>query len=161
LGSVYEPGCLPPDQVCPSPLTVHRVPRRRETRHEALGRVAGAPEGGRDEAPGIDPEVRRYLRGVEDRVLKVTEQIKGFRELLSNIFGVNLTMVSIQQNNQVQKVSAWAAILVVPTIITGIYGMNFRHMPETHWMLGYPLTLVVMVLVSGLIYLGFRRSSWL
>ena len=101
------------------------------------------------------------MRGMEDRVLKVTEQIEGFRELLSNILEVNLTMVSIQQNNQVQKVSAWAAILVVPTIITGIYGMNFRHMPETHWMLGYPLTLVVMVLVSGLIYLGFRRSGWL
>jgi len=105
--------------------------------------------------------LRRYLKGVGDRVLRVTEQVEGFRELLSNILGVNLTMVSVQQNNQVQKVSAWAAILVVPTIITGIYGMNFRHMPELHWLLGYPLTLVLMVVVSALIYLAFRRSGWL
>ena len=121
----------------------------------ALGRLTD------EDTPGIDPEVRRYLRGEEDRVLKVTEQVEGFRELLSNILGVNLTMVSVQQNNQVQKVSAWAAILVVPTIITGIYGMNFKHMPEIHWFLGYPLTLLLMVVVSALIYLGFRRSGWI
>ena len=121
----------------------------------ALGHLTG------ENTPGIDPEVRRYLRGEEDRVLKVTEQVEGFRDLLSNILGVNLTMVSVQQNNQVQKVSAWAAILVVPTIITGIYGMNFKHMPMIHWFLGYPLTLLLMVVVSALIYLGFRRSGWI
>lgn len=130
--------------------------------HHATRPLAGALERlTGDEAPGIDPEARRYLRGVEEKVLKVTERIEGLRELLSNILGVNLTMVGIRQNEQVQKVSAWAAILVVPTIITGIYGMNFRHMPELHWLLGYPLTLVLMVVVSALIYLGFRRSGWL
>jgi magnesium transporter len=130
--------------------------------HRATRPLAGALERLRgDEASGVDPEVRRYLKGIEDRVLRVTEQVEGFRELLSNILGVNLTMVSVQQNNQVQKVSAWAAILVVPTIITGIYGMNFEHMPEIHWFFGYPLTLVSMVVVSALIYLGFRRSGWL
>ncbi len=70
-------------------------------------------------------------------------------------------MVGVQQNNQVQKVSAWAAILVVPTIVTGIYGMNFEYMPELFWIFGYPFTLVLMVVVSGLLYLGFRRSGWL
>jgi magnesium transporter len=130
--------------------------------HRATKPVAGALGRLTDEdTPGLDPEVRRYLRGEADRVLKVTEQVEGFRELLSNILGVNLTMVSVQQNNQVQKVSAWAAILVVPTIITGIYGMNFKHMPEIHWFLGYPLTLLLMVVVSGLLYLGFRRSGWI
>jgi magnesium transporter len=130
--------------------------------HRATKPLTGALGSLADEdAPDIDPEVRRYLRGEADRVLKVTEQVEGFRELLSNILGVNLTMVSVQQNNQVQKVSAWAAILVVPTIITGIYGMNFKHMPEIHWFLGYPLTLLLMVVVSALIYLGFRRSGWI
>ncbi len=130
--------------------------------HRATKPLAGAMERlTGDEAPGIDPEVRRYLRGVEDRVLRVTEQVEGFRELLSNILNVNLTMVGVQQNNQVQKVSAWAAILVVPTIVTGIYGMNFEYMPELFWIFGYPLTLVLMVVVSGLVYLGFRRSGWL
>ena len=130
--------------------------------HRATRPLAGALERlAEDEASGMDPELRHSLKGVGDRVLRVTEQVEGFRELLSNILGVNLTMVSVQQNTQVQKVSAWAAILVVPTIITGIYGMNFRHMPELHWLLGYPLTLVLMVVVSALIYLGFRRSGWL
>ncbi len=130
--------------------------------HRATRPLAGALErlvG--EEAPGVDPELRLHLKGVGERVLRVTEQVEGFRELLSNVLSVNLTMVSVQQNNQVQKVSAWAAILVVPTIISGIYGMNFRHMPELHWFLGYPLTLVLMVVISGLIYLGFRRSGWL
>ena len=130
--------------------------------HRATRPLAGALQRlAEDDEPSMDPELRRSLKGVGDRVLRVTEQVEGFRELLSNILGVNLTMVSVQQNNQVQKVSAWAAILVVPTIITGIYGMNFRHMPELHWLLGYPLTLVLMVVVSALIYLGFRRSGWL
>ncbi|MDQ4127188.1 MAG: magnesium and cobalt transport protein CorA [Actinomycetota bacterium] len=130
--------------------------------HRATRPLAGALErlvG--EEAPGVDSELRLYLKGVGERVMRVTEQVEGFRELLSNVLSVNLTMVSVQQNNQVQKVSAWAAILVVPTIISGIYGMNFRHMPELHWFLGYPLTLVLMVVISGLIYLGFRRSGWL
>ncbi len=130
--------------------------------HRATRPLAGALERlTGDEAPGIDPEARRYLRGVEERVLKVTEQVEGFRELLSNILGVNLTMVSVKQNDQVQKISAWAAILIVPTIITGIYGMNFEYMPELFWTFGYPFTLVLMVVVSGLLYLGFRRSGWL
>jgi magnesium transporter len=121
----------------------------------ALERLTGGAGG------GMDPEVRRYLRNVQDRVLRVTEQIEGFRELLSNILNVNLTMVSVQQNEQVQKISAWAAILVVPTIITGIYGMNFRYMPELSWVLGYPFALMLMVVVSVLLYLGFKRSGWL
>ncbi len=130
--------------------------------HRATGPLAGALERltGED-APNIDPEARRYLRGIEGRVLKVTEGVEGYRELLSNILGVNLTMVSVRQNEQVQKISAWAAILVVPTVITGIYGMNFRNMPEIHWSLGYPVTLVMMLVISGLVYLGFRRSGWL
>lgn len=108
-----------------------------------------------------DPEARRYLRNLQERVLRVTEQAEGFRELLSNILSVNLTMVSVRQNTQVQKISAWAAILVVPTIITGIYGMNFHYMPELHWTFGYPYALILMVVLCVLLYLGFKRSGWL
>jgi magnesium transporter len=141
---------------------IYELSREVISFHRATKPLAGAFERlTGDEAPGIDPEARRYLRGVEERVLKVTEQIEGFRELLSNILSVNLTMVSVRQNDQVQKISAWAAILIVPTIITGIYGMNFEHMPELFWVFGYPFTLVLMVVVSGLLYLSFRRSGWL
>lgn len=116
----------------------------------------------------IDPEVGRRMRNVHDHVLRVAEQIEGLRELLSNILNVNLTLVSVEQNarmqrqnEQVQKISAWAAILIVPTIITGVYGMNFSYMPELPWAWGYPFALVLMVAISGLLYLGFRRSGWL
>ena len=86
--------------------------------------------------------------------------------MLSNILSVNLTLVSVQQNEQVQKISAWAAILVVPTIvvptiITGVYGMNFRYMPGLNWPLEYPFALALMPGVSALLYLRFRRPGWL
>jgi len=110
---------------------------------------------------GIDPGVRRHLRDVQDRVLRVTERVEGFRELLANILSVNLTQISIDQNNQVKKISAWAAILVVPTLITGIYGMNFDYMPELHWLFGYPLSLLLMLTISLVLYRAFRRSGWL
>jgi magnesium transporter len=120
------------------------------------------------ESNGLDHDVVRRLRSAHDHVLRISEQIDGFRELLSNILNVNLTLVSVQQNAamqrqnvQVQKISAWAAIVAVPTLITGIYGMNFRYMPETHWLLGYPLALALMLVISGLLYLGFRRAGWL
>ncbi len=109
----------------------------------------------------LDPEVRRYLRDVRDHVLRVTEQIDGFRELLSNVLSVNLTLVGIDQNDQVKKLSAWAAILVVPTLITGIYGMNFQYMPELRWLLGYPLALLLMLVISFFLYRAFKRSGWL
>ena len=115
-----------------------------------------------------DPEVLRRMRGVHDRTLRITERLDGFRELLQNILSVNLTIVSVQQNAamqrqnvQVQKISAWAAIVAVPTLITGVYGMNFRYMPELHSIFGYPYALAIMLSISGLLYLGFKRAGWL
>jgi magnesium transporter len=117
---------------------------------------------------GADREVLRRMRGVHDRALHITERLDGFRELLSNILSVNLTIVSVQQNAamqrqnvQVQKISAWAAILAVPTLISGVYGMNFRYMPELNSILGYPYALALMISISGLLYLGFKRAGWL
>ena len=113
------------------------------------------------EGYGLDGELRKYLRDVRDHTLRVTQQVEGFRELLSNILSVNLTLVSVSQNDELKKISAWAAILVVPTIITGIYGMNFERMPELAWRSGYPLALALMVALSVLLYFGFKRSGWL
>jgi len=114
-----------------------------------------------DEASGSDLEVRRYLRDVQDRLMRVTEQAQGFRELLQNILSVNLTLASVTQNDQVKKISAWAAILIVPTLITGIYGMNFDHMPELHWTVGYPLALLLMLTISLILYRSFKLRGWL
>jgi magnesium transporter len=113
------------------------------------------------EAHGIDPEVRRYLRDVQDRVLRVTERAQGFRELLTNILSVNLTLVSVNQNDQMKKISAWAAVVLVPTLIAGIYGMNFDYMPELHWRYGYLLALSLMALIAFVLYRNFKRTGWL
>jgi magnesium transporter len=114
-----------------------------------------------EETIDVDPEVRRHLRDVRDHVLQVTERLAGFRELLQSILSVNLTLVGLSQNDEVKKISAWAAILFAPTLIGTIYGMNFRYMPELSWLLGYPFALVLMALTSLTLYLVFKRRGWL
>ncbi|HLL98400.1 MAG TPA: magnesium/cobalt transporter CorA [Rubrobacteraceae bacterium] len=130
--------------------------------HQATQPLAGALERLTEvEAHEIDPEVRRYLRDVQDRVLRVTERAQGFRELLTNILSVNLTLVSVNQNDQTKKISAWAAIVVVPTLIASIYGMNFDYMPELHWRYGYLFALSLMALLAFALYRNFKRAGWL
>jgi magnesium transporter len=109
----------------------------------------------------IDPELRSYLRELHDRVLRVVEPTEGFRDMLSDILVVNLTLISVRQNDQTKKISAWAAILISPTLIAGIYGMNFEYMPELHWIFGYPLALALMVSTSVGLYAVFRHVRWL
>jgi magnesium transporter len=118
--------------------------------------------------PGVGEEERRYLRDVKDHALHTEEVAAAYTALLQNILSVNLTLetkalneVSLSQNEQVKKISAWAAILFAPTLIGTIYGMNFDHMPELHWTLGYPFALSLMVLVSVALYLTFKRSRWI
>jgi magnesium transporter len=118
--------------------------------------------------PGVEDEERRYLRDVQDHAVQIEERVDGFRALLQNILSVHLTLetkalteVSISQNEQVQKISAWAAILFAPTLIGTIYGMNFRHMPELKWRLGYPMALVLMVAVGVALYAIFKRRRWI
>jgi magnesium transporter len=130
--------------------------------------LAGVLERLSTEAHSSDRELLRRMRGVHDRALRITERLDGFRELLQNILSVNLTIVSVQQNAamqhqnvQVQKISAWAAIIAAPTLISGIYGMNFRYMPELDSVLGYPYALAIMLSISGLLYIGFNRAGWL
>jgi magnesium transporter len=109
----------------------------------------------------VDAELQKYLHIVQDRALRITERIDGFRQLLQNILSVNLTGASIAQNDQVKKISAWAAILFAPTLIGTVYGMNFDYMPELHWTFGYPFAMVLMVMVSVTLYLVFKRRGWL
>jgi magnesium transporter len=117
---------------------------------------------------GVDDEERRYLRDVQDHAVRVQEQGDNFRELLQNILNVNLTLetktlneVSNAQNEEVKKISAWAAILFAPTLVGTIYGMNFDHMPELHWYLGYPFALSLMAAVCVGLYVLFKRRDWI
>jgi magnesium transporter len=114
-----------------------------------------------DELPQVSPEIRDYFRDVADHLTRVTEQLDAFRELLSGVLQANLTQVSVRQNEDMRRISAWVAIVAVPTAIAGIYGMNFEHMPELEWRFGYPLILAVIAITCGYLYRRFRRSGWL
>ncbi|MGW7099532.1 magnesium/cobalt transporter CorA [Streptomyces sp. NPDC054838] len=111
--------------------------------------------------PVIPPEVRAYFRDVADHLSRATEQIGSYDSLLDSILQAHLAQVTVAQNEDMRKITAWAAIVAVPTMVCGVYGMNFDHMPETHWMYGYPIVLVVMALACYVIYRGFRRNGWL
>jgi magnesium transporter len=109
----------------------------------------------------VSPELRDYFRDVHDHLLRVAGRIEGFRDLLSSALQANLTQVTVRQNADMRRISAWVAILAVPTMIAGIYGMNFRHMPELSWRFGYPAVLVVILVACGVLYRAFRRAGWL
>ncbi len=113
------------------------------------------------EHPLIDKDMHPYFRDIHDHLLRASGRVEGFRELLTSILAANLTQASVRQNEDVRKISAWAAIIAVPTLITGIYGMNFEHMPELTWRIGYPLALFIMALACFLLYRQFRRTGWL
>lgn len=124
---------------------------------------------------GVDEELQRNLRDVQDHAIRVVERVDGFRALLENILTVNGTLVaqrqneetrrltetSVQQNEEVKKISSWAAILFAPTLVGTVYGMNFTHMPELAWRMGYPMALVLMLLMGLVLYLVFKRRGWL
>jgi magnesium transporter len=105
--------------------------------------------------------MRSYFRDVQDHALRTRDQVAGLDELLSNILQASLARTSVAQNEDMRKISAWAGIIALPTLIAGIYGMNFEHMPETRWEFGYPLCLLLMVLACSTLYRGFKRSGWI
>jgi magnesium transporter len=124
---------------------------------------------------GVDDELQRYLRDVEDHLTAVVERVDEFRFLLRDMLTVNATLVAQQQNEEmkaltqvsnaqneeVKKISAWAAILFAPTLIGTVYGMNFENMPELGWPHGYPLALCLMVVTCLTLYAVFKRRGWL
>jgi magnesium transporter len=109
----------------------------------------------------VPDELHEYFRDVHDHLRRVSGRIAGFRELLGSALHANLTQVSVRQNEDMRKISAWVAIIAVPTMVAGIYGMNFDHMPELHWRFGYPAVLVLIGAICLLLYRRFRRAGWL
>ncbi|MFE3194400.1 magnesium and cobalt transport protein CorA [Nocardia sp. NPDC059240] len=99
-------------------------------------------------------EMDRQVRGMAGRV-------RGLRSLLDSILSANLTRVGLQQNIDMRKISAWVAIAAIPTMIAGIYGMNFEHMPELSWTLGYPYALILIATLCGVLYWRLRKNDWL
>ena len=127
------------------------------------------------EKHGVDEELQRYLRDVLDHTLRVADRVTTFRTVLDNALTVESTIVArrqneemrrmtelgIRQNDEVKKISGWAAILFAPTLVGTVYGMNFDHMPELHWLLGYPMALGLMVAMGIGLYAVFKRKGWL
>jgi magnesium transporter len=126
--------------------------------HPLLGPAAAITQGGVLE---IGPGLRQYFRDVDDHLKLVNEEIVAQRDLLTTILQANLAVVSAEQNLVVRKISAWAAIITVPTFVASFYGMNFEHMPELGWHVGYPLVVLVMLALAVALYASFKRAHWL
>jgi magnesium transporter len=109
----------------------------------------------------VPDAMRSYFRDVEDHAIRVRDQVGGLDELLTSILQASLARTSQADNEDMRKISAWAGIVAVPTAIAGIYGMNFRFMPELDWRLGYPLVWLVILTACFLLYRGFKRNGWL
>jgi magnesium transporter len=126
------------------------VPLQRPLAAMAEGRVAGMPK-----------KITRYFRDVNDHLVRTVEQVVSFDDLLNSILQARLAQVTVDQNNDMRKIASWAAIAAMQTAIAGVYGMNFRFMPELGWRYGYALVLLVMFGSAFALYRLFRRSGWL
>ncbi|KUL49084.1 magnesium transporter CorA [Streptomyces sp. NRRL F-4489] len=154
------------------------APIRRETRHTAAriytfkreimefrrATVPLAEPMARLQSPGVPfvhDQARPFFRDVGDHLTRANESVEGLDRLLSDVLSAHLAQMGVRQNDDMRKISAWAALAAVPTLIAGIYGMNFREMPELHWSLGYPTILLVMALIEVSLYRLFKRRGWL
>ncbi|AEY88381.1 MULTISPECIES: magnesium/cobalt transporter CorA [Streptomyces] len=125
-----------------------------------LARLAGnGPMGG--SVPFVHDTSRPFFRDVGDHLTRVNESVEALDRLVSDILSAHLAQMSVRQNDDMRKISAWAAMAAVPTMIAGIYGMNFDHMPELHWLWSYPAVIVVMAVLEVLLYRQFKRRGWL
>ncbi|MDJ0465435.1 magnesium and cobalt transport protein CorA [Streptomyces sp. H27-C3] len=109
----------------------------------------------------IDPNIQKYFRDVADHLARVHEEVIGFDELLNSILQANLAQATVAQNEDMRKITSWAAIIAVPTMICGVYGMNFEHMPELKWKYGYGLVLASIAVVCFGIHRTLKRNGWL
>ncbi|GAB3866659.1 hypothetical protein GCM10027610_119300 [Dactylosporangium cerinum] len=126
------------------------LPLQRPLAGLVSGQLAEVPE-----------EIRRYFRDVNDHLVRTVEQVLYLDDVINSVLQARLAQVSVDQNNDMRKIAAWAGIAAVWTSVAGVYGMNFDFMPETKWVFGYPGVMTLMVVASALLYRAFRRSGWL
>ena len=125
---------------------------------EPLIEVTHKLYGGR--VPQVCVGTQEYFRDVYDHLLRVSLQLDGLRDMVVTAMSVNLSVITMGTGEITKKLAAYAALVAVPTLIAGIYGMNFQNMPELHWVFGYPLALAIMVGLDTMLYLRFRRMGW-
>ncbi|MFD7438864.1 magnesium/cobalt transporter CorA [Streptomyces sp. NPDC059861] len=124
------------------------------TRLAAVGTLGSA-------VPFVDGKARPFFRDVNDHLTRVNESVEGLDRLVSDVLSAHLAQMSVRQNDDMRKISAWAAMAAIPTMIAGIYGMNFEHMPELHWVWAYPAVIAVMAALEVLLYRTFKRRGWM
>ncbi|MEU6919451.1 magnesium and cobalt transport protein CorA [Streptomyces olindensis] len=125
-----------------------------------MTRLAGtAPYG--VAVPFVDDRARPFFRDVSDHLTRVNESVDGLDRLVSDILSAHLAQMSVRQNDDMRKISAWAAMAAIPTMLAGIYGMNFEHMPELRWVWSYPALIALMALLEVLVFRLFKRRGWL
>jgi magnesium transporter len=115
--------------------------------------------GGR--VPQVCVGTQEYFRDIYDHLLRVSQQLDGLRDMVITAMQVNLSMISLSENEVTKRLAAYAALVAVPTMVAGIYGMNFKHMPELDWWLGYPMAVGIMVAIDGFLWFKFRKIGWL
>jgi magnesium transporter len=115
--------------------------------------------GGR--VPQICTGTQEYFRDVYDHLFRINQSIDSLRDTVVTAVSVNLSLTAVQENETTKRLAAYAALVAVPTMIAGVYGMNFEHMPELKWVYGYPLTVAAMVIIDVYLYFRFRKSGWL
>jgi magnesium transporter len=124
-----------------------------------LQETTGKLYGGR--VPEICSGTQDYFRDVYDHLTRINQSIDSLRDMLTTAISVNLSLVTIQENEITKRLAAYAALVAVPTMIAGVYGMNFQHMPELGWAFGYPFALGLMVVLDGYLFYRFRKAKWL
>ncbi|MET7285721.1 magnesium/cobalt transporter CorA [Streptomyces sp. NPDC005573] len=124
-----------------------------------LTRLAGGSSGAG--VPFVDEGSRPFFRDVGDHLTRVNDTVENLDRLVSDILSAHLAQMGVRQNDDMRRISAWAALAAIPTLLAGLYGMNFTHMPELHFYWGYPAVLAVMLVVDVLLYRGFKRRGWL
>jgi magnesium transporter len=122
---------------------------------EATGKLFGA------RVPSVCARTQEYYRDVYDHLQRINQSIDSLREMVNTATSVNLSLISLQENETTKRLAAYAALVAVPTLIAGLYGMNFEQMPELHWELGYPVTVFAMVAIDVYLFFRFRRAGWL
>ncbi|MFF4397811.1 magnesium/cobalt transporter CorA [Streptomyces sp. NPDC001480] len=126
-----------------------------------MTRLAGTVPTGEGGVPFVDDRARPFFRDVQDHLTRVNESVEGLDRLVSDILSAHLAQTGVRQNDDMRKISSWAAMAAVPTLIAGVYGMNFDHMPELHWAWGYPAVILVMAALEVLMYRLFKGRGWL
>lgn len=154
--AVFNPGRLRPTE------RIYNLSRQVLALRRVMGPLIEMLDRLADESPTpAGEQLRRRFREQRAHLQHLIETADGVGDLLSNMLQAHLTQVSVHQNDDMRRISAWVAIWAVPTLLAGIYGMNFRHIPELDWRFGYPLVVVAMLVICLALHQGFRRTGWL